>query len=56
MNFRAAKLLHRHRLAEDFLDDGRSGDEHLARVLHLEYEVGERGRIGADADTGPHDR
>ncbi len=56
MNFCAAKLFHRHLFSEDFLDHRRPGDEHLARALDHDDEVGQRRRIGGDADARSHDR
>ena len=51
----AAEFLGRDHLVGDGFDHVGSGDEHVARVLHHEDEVGHRGRIDVAAGAGAHD-
>ena len=43
MDFRAAELFHGHFFPGNFFDDGGARDEHLARTLHHNDEVRQRG-------------
>ena len=61
----AALLVVRHRAAELFLGDVLvrhrldhvgAGDEHVARLLHHDDEVGDRRRVDGAAGAGAHDR
>jgi hypothetical protein len=51
----AAQLLLRHHLVGDGLHHVRAGDEHVARILHHEDEVGHRRRIDRAARARAHD-
>ena len=48
---RAAEVFHRDVLAQNRLDDVRSGDKHLRDIFNHEYEVGQRRRINRAAGT-----
>ena len=51
----AAELFGGHRLVGHGLHDVGAGDEHVARVLHHEDEVGHGGRVDVAAGARPHD-
>ena len=51
----AAELLLGDLLVGHGLDDVRPGDEHVARVLDHDDEVGDRRRVDGAAGAGPHD-
>ena len=53
---RAAEVFLRHVLVRDRLDHVGTGHEHVARVLHHDDEVGDRGRVHGAAGARPHDR
>ena len=55
MHARAAQLLGRHGLVGHRLHHVGAGDEHVARVLHHEDEVGHGRRIDVAARARPHD-
>jgi hypothetical protein len=52
---RPAQLFLRDHLVGDGLDHLRPGDEHVARILHHEDEVGHRRTIDRPARAGAHD-
>ena len=53
---RAAERFLRHVLVRDRLDDVGAGDEHVARLLHHDDEVGDRRRVDRAAGARAHDR
>ena len=53
---RAAELFLGHVFVRDRLDDVGAGDEHVARALHHDDEVGDRRRVDRAAGARPHDR
>ncbi len=56
VRLRAAELLLGHFLVRDRAQDVRAGDEHVARALDHDVEVGDRGRVDGAAGARPHDR
>ena len=56
MDLRAAEIFHRDLFTGHFLDDRWPGNEHLARSLHHDDEIGQCGRVGRHADAWSHDR
>ena len=56
VRLRAAELLLRHFLVRDGAQDVGAGDEHVARPLDHDVEVGDRGRVDGAARARPHDR
>ena len=52
----AAELLVRHLLVRHRLDDVGAGDEHVARPLDHQDEVGDGGRVDGAAGARSHDR
>ncbi|MBG9885138.1 hypothetical protein ABE10_00765, partial [Bacillus toyonensis] len=51
----AAELLHADVLARDRLDHVGAGHEHLARLVHHDHEVGQRGAVDRAAGRWAHD-
>ena len=56
VRLRAAQLFLRHHLIRHRLDHVGAGDEHVARILHHEDEVGHRRRIDSAARARPHNQ
>ncbi len=52
---RAAELLEGHVLVGHLLDDVGARDEHMARILDHEYEIGDRGGVDSAPGAGSHD-
>src|ERR1044071_5913997 len=55
MDLRTTEIFQGHLFAGNFLDDRRSGDEHLAGALHHENEISQCRGIRRNANARSHD-